>query len=55
MYEASWDSSKNYDTFMEMISDNGWSAEDVVNYLTDWHGLSLMSEDFIQNLIDCEI
>ena len=55
MYEASYDTSKNYETFMEMISDNGWSAEDVLNYLTDWHGLSLMSEDFIQNLIDCEL
>ena len=55
MYETSYDTSKNYETFMEMISDNGWSAEDVLNYLTDWHGLSLMSEDFIQNLIDCEL
>lgn len=55
MYIASEDSSKNYDTFMEMISDNGWTAEDVVNYLTDWHGMYLMSGDFIQNLIDCEL
>ena len=55
MYEASYDTSKNYETFMEMISDYGWSAEDVLIYLTDWHGLSLMSEEFIQNLIDCEL
>lgn len=55
MYEASYDTSKNYETFIEMINDNGWSGEDVLNYLTDWHGLSLMSEDFIQNLIDCEL
>ena len=55
MYEASSDSSKNYETFKEMIDDNMWSAEDVLDYLTDWHGLCLMSQGFIQNLIDCEI
>ena len=55
MYEASCNSSENYETFKEMINDNGWSAEDVLDYLTDWHGLSLMSEGFIQNLIDCEL
>ena len=55
MYEASYDTSTNYDTFMEMINDNNMSAEDVLNYLTDWHGLSLLSYDFIQNMIDCEL
>lgn len=55
MYKASYDSTTNYETFMKMISDNGWSGEDVLNYLTDWHGLQLMSEEFIQNIIDCEV
>lgn len=55
MYEASKDTSKNYETMERIISDYGLSGEDVLNYLTDWHGISLLSESFIQNLIDCEL
>ena len=55
MYKASKDSSENYETLIEIISDYGLSAEDVLIYLTDWHGLSLLSESFMENLIDCEL
>ena len=55
MYEVSKDTSKNYETMERIISDYGLSGEDVLNYLTDWYGISLLSESFIQNLIDCEL
>lgn len=55
MFKASDESRMNYDTFAEMIREFGWSGEDVLNYLTDWHGMDLLSKEFIQNLIDCEL
>lgn len=55
MYEATNDTGLNYDTFTEMIKDHGWSAEQVLDYLIMWHGMDLLSKEFIQNLIDCEL
>ena len=55
MYDASTDTSKNYETFMEMIEDLNMTPQEVLDYLVNWHGLQLLSEDFIQNMIDCEI
>lgn len=54
-YTVSKDTAENYITMESIIADNNLSAEDVLQYLTDWHGLSLLSEDFMQNLIDCEL
>ena len=55
MYNASWDSRENYDTMMEIIMVYGLSAVDVLDYLTDYHGLSLLSEAFMENLIENEL
>lgn len=55
MYEASTDTSTNYETMEQIIEENGLSGLDVLNYLTDWHGLSLLDFDFMENLIDCEL
>lgn len=55
MYTASMDTSENYETLMEIANEYNWDAEDMLRYLTDWHGLQLLSHDFIQNLIDCEL
>lgn len=55
MYEASFNTSENYETMLDIIRDNGLSGEDVLQLLTDWHGLDLLSQDFMENLIDCEL
>ena len=55
MYKASNDTSKNYETMEAIIKDCGWDGVDVLNILTDWHGLSLLSEAFMENLINCEL
>ena len=54
-YKASNDTMKNYETFVQMINDCGWSGEEVLKLITDWHGNQLMEEEFIQNIIDCEL
>ena len=55
MYEASYDSSKNWETMEEIINDTGADGIQVLQWLTDWHGLDLLDKDFMQNLIDCEL
>ena len=55
MYKASNDTSKNYNTMMEIINDNNMSAEWLLGILTDWHGLALLDENFMENLINCEL
>ncbi len=54
-YKASNDTMENYETFVQMINDCGWSGEEVLKLITDWHGMQLMEEEFIQNIIDCEL
>lgn len=54
-YKASADTSENYETMENMICDLNLSGLDVLRYFTDWNGLQLMTEDFIQNIIDCEL
>lgn len=55
MYEPSYDNSTNYETFMEIIENYNLTAQEVVNYLVDWHGLRILNHDFMENLIDCEL
>ena len=55
MYEASSDTNKNWDTLMEIINNYGWTAEDMLRHLTDWHGMQLIDKVFMENLIDCEL
>ncbi len=55
MYEASYDTNKNWNTMEEIIADNNLTAMDILQYLTDWHGLDLLNYDFMENLIDNEL
>lgn len=55
MYKASYDTSENWNTMEKIIDDLNLDAKDILQYLTDYHGLSLLSYDFMQNLIDCEL
>lgn len=54
-YEASSNSSENYETMERIIEDCGFDGKDVLNLLTDWHGMCLLSKGFMENLIDCEL
>lgn len=54
-YEATNNSNDNYATMEDIINDTGADGIQVLNWLTDWHGLDLLDEDFMQNLIDCEL
>lgn len=40
--------SKNYETFSDMINDLGLTAEQVLKLFTEYHGLQLMTDDFIE-------
>ena len=44
----------NYDKMVEIIEKYNLSGEDVLQLFTDYHGLQLMSDDFIKNTMDCE-
>ena len=55
MYKASDSSSENWETMKEIIDDYNLSGYDVLNLLTDWHGLCLLDKSFMENLIDCEL
>lgn len=45
-------SDNNYEKFVEVINENNLSGEDVLQIMTNYHGLCLMSDDFIENLED---
>lgn len=49
------DTQKNYDVLLEAIKTNNISAEDLLNAFTDWNGLQLFSDDFIEFLKDEQI
>ena len=55
MYEASYDTNKNWNTMEEIIDDLNLDAKEILRYLVDYHGLQLLSYDFMENLIDCEL
>lgn len=40
--------SKNYETFADMINDLGLAAEQVLKLFTEYHGLQLITDDFIE-------
>ena len=52
MYKASVDTSENWDTMVELISEYNLDAENILQYLTDWHGLQLLDQNFMENLFE---
>lgn len=44
------DTQKNYNILLDAIKINNISAEDLLNAFTDWNGLQLLSDDFIEFL-----
>ena len=49
------DTQKNYNILLDAIKINNISAEDLLNAFTDWNGLQLPSDDFIEFLKDEQI
>lgn len=49
------DTQRNYETLLEAIKTNNISAEELLNAFTNWHGLQLIDDDFMEFLEDEEI
>jgi len=45
---------KNYEKMVEIIERYNLGGEDVLRLFTDYHGLQLMSDNFLENTMDCE-
>jgi hypothetical protein len=46
------DTQKNYNILLEAIETNNISAEELLDAFTNWHGLQLIEDDFIEFLKD---
>ena len=44
----------NWNEMERIIEHYNLSGMDVLRLLTDWHGTCLLSNDFMENLRDCE-
>nr|DAU50848.1 MAG TPA: Sporulation inhibitor A [Caudoviricetes sp.] len=49
------DTQKNYNILLDAIKTNNISAEDLLDAFTNWHGLQLLDDDFIEFLKDEQI
>lgn len=49
------DTQKNYIILLEAIKTNNISAEELLDAFTNWHGLQLISDDFMEFLKDEQI
>ena len=49
------DTQKNYNILLDAIKTNNISAEDLLDAFTNWHGLQLLDDDFMEFLEDEEI
>lgn len=49
------DTQRNYETLLEAIKINNIGAEELLNAFTNWHGLQLIDDDFMEFLEDEEI
>lgn len=49
------DTQKNYSILLEAIKTNNISAEDLLDAFTNWYGLQLLDDDFMEFLKDEQI
>lgn len=52
MFKASTDTSENFSAMEELIDECNLDANDILQYLTDWHGLQLLDRNFMENLFE---
>lgn len=46
------DTQRNYDILLDAIKANNISAEELLDAFTNWHGLQLIDDDFMEFLED---
>lgn len=46
------DTQRNYETLLEAIKTNNISAEELLDAFTNWHGLQLIDDDFMEFMED---
>lgn len=46
------DTQRNYETLLEAIKTNNISAEELLDAFTNWNGLQLIDDDFMEFLED---
>jgi hypothetical protein len=46
------DTQRNYETLLEAIKTNDIGAEELLDAFTNWHGLQLIDDDFMEFLED---
>ena len=51
MAKASWDTSKNYELLVHLIYRAGLTGVDVLDMLTNYHGLQLLSEEATRSML----
>ena len=44
----------NYDKLVKCIEDMDLSGKEVLDAITDWYGMQILSDEFIENQKDCE-
>ena len=49
------DTQRNYEILLEAIKTNNISAEELLDAFTNWHGLQLIDDDFMEFLEDEQI
>lgn len=49
------DTQRNYETLLEAIKTYNISAEELLDAFTNWHGLQLFSDEFMEFLKDEQI
>lgn len=52
MAKASWDTSENYGLMVDIINEAGLTGVDVLDMLTNYHGLQLLSEEATRDMLD---
>ena len=52
--KITYDDNANSELLLSLINEENLSGEEVFNMFTDWHGTSLCTKDFMENLRDCE-
>ena len=52
MFKASTDTSENFNTMEKLIDEYNLDANDILQYFTDWHGLQLLDQNFMENLFE---
>lgn len=51
MAKASWDTRENYSLMVDIINEAGLTGVDVLDMLTNYHGLQLLSEEATRDML----